>query len=595
MPRYSHPFNNRIDDLNKLRTRLFVCNTEENPGFSLQGEYDDPYMVLDMMREAGFLGLVIHTGHHRPSSERLSSLSDSCQKGIVCCAGTLAILGDNLPLHEAMPVFKDNAFEFSLTDINDWFFSLSSRSMFEYNDSKPITADDFSIDTWRLTCVEDKLGLNFNVDIDSNDSNVVEERVRSAIRDDQHLLDLLEDAEIYTLNRLHQNWSRLPIKSAFAIYKALLKNKQSRPVVSDFKHASIQEMAEVATGIASVLPPWASHIPKKPIRLYNSLSKSGISSLWALSHMSPDDLISIENFGRKTLYDLLCYLQAYELSWSDFCDQLPGSVLRSEIDKKEIKGSNKPKSVPLLSYRFNPSQKMDIPTLIEAIEQALDAAENSGLITDRATFIIRKRLAGATLSAIGEEVGVTRERIRQITVATFRKIQAMIQARQREVLPLLRVGSFLSWAMSSDAPTDEIATALKRVMAGSDSLLAQSSQLSIIGRMFIPFNIRLMTASVDGVDIYLPVSGDISSKEADFIRGEILNEVLKSADDLEAMDVLELAEREINARVRSKNMASILARSLVRQMLGKDSDNNPYPRGLFRRSRGSLLSGLMKR
>lgn len=89
----------------------------------------------------------------------------------------------------------------------------------------------------------------------------------------------------------------------------------------------------------------------------------------------------------------------------------------------------------------------DGPQSDAMVEEAHDTAQLRGwlcgamaTLTDREQFIIRERKLredARTLESLGDELGLSKERIRQLEVAAFKKMRAHLEGQSREVALLL--------------------------------------------------------------------------------------------------------------------------------------------------------------
>ena len=191
------------------------------------------------------------------------------------------------------------------------------------------------------------------------------------------------------------------------------------------------------------------------VRSYNCLKRAKIKTVQQLLDISSEDLIKIRNLGRKSLEELEAFkreyvptvistekqscttnikkrsytadelkeliLAAYNIpfkgfSFQDFKDALPNEAADSDIKKAvgSLLAEGKLEYVDFRCYLVYPS-------FYEYFEMFLE-----GLL-ERDQIVMRRRYTGYTLDAIAQELGITRERVRQIQKKNAQK--ALIRAK----------------------------------------------------------------------------------------------------------------------------------------------------------------------
>jgi DNA-binding CsgD family transcriptional regulator len=177
------------------------------------------------------------------------------------------------------------------------------------------------------------------------------------------------------------------------------------------------------------------------VRAINCLKKAGISSIEELMLLTMDDLMNIKNLGEKTCREIL-----------SLCERIPSVELNSTklYYLKNIAPDNKYIPISLLHNISVSKQGIDLLkkngylTVKDLCEHGLNLREYSYvrnvanyLSTSVAEHFMKRvealkgkekmsmleRCNGATLQEIGQKIGVTRERVRQILKRICRKLK----------------------------------------------------------------------------------------------------------------------------------------------------------------------------
>jgi RNA polymerase sigma factor (sigma-70 family) len=87
---------------------------------------------------------------------------------------------------------------------------------------------------------------------------------------------------------------------------------------------------------------------------------------------------------------------------------------------------------PLKDTIRDRAESVESALLVEERRQMMAelADQTLRLVGERSALILRRRAAGETLEAIGKDIGVTRERVRQIEAEALKKCRSMPLARQ---------------------------------------------------------------------------------------------------------------------------------------------------------------------
>lgn len=198
--------------------------------------------------------------------------------------------------------------------------------------------------------------------------------------------------------------------------------------------------AEEVPALQNLHPEKTSELPLSN-RAKNCLMQAGILSLDALMALTESDLLSMKNMGRKTCQEIL-----------DYCESISSAPLRAikSYRLQEIEATNK--NIPIVALENIGISSSGIAFLlqngntlvgdlcgrclhpreyamIQPVAEFLSTSVITHFITDfealrdsEKTCLIR-RIHGATLQEIGDELGLTRERVRQILIKACRKLQ----------------------------------------------------------------------------------------------------------------------------------------------------------------------------
>ena len=211
----------------------------------------------------------------------------------------------------------------------------------------------------------------------------------------------------------------------------MLKSVYTEFYASPNNHAIVQQDADNSVGL--------SGLPLS-VRAVNCLKRANINSLTELQLLNENDLLSIKNIGTKTCSEILEYLNSnsfsgvdinrtYRLEHIDDANkQIPLELLKNigvrsdwieTLLKQGLQVVNdlcardlSPQEYALLKPTFN----------FLSISVMNHFEKDFNLLNDRAKKCLIMRCNGATLQEIGGEIGVTRERARQIIVKSCRRL-----------------------------------------------------------------------------------------------------------------------------------------------------------------------------
>lgn len=196
---------------------------------------------------------------------------------------------------------------------------------------------------------------------------------------------------------------------------------------------SVTEMTSSAPVVSgedkSELPGLKVPVDGLPVsaRAFKRLRSLGVTNLHELALTLPDHLLAAKNFGRRSLRDLAKVTGRY------FNSLEPESMTQYQASYQAWKPYFVSESVPADSseaLRFGKPEPAPPPSIMEAI---------SGFVSqqsprDREVLVRRFALLPGsrpeTLDAIGRGLGLTRERIRQITVALKTRLARLVRRRR---------------------------------------------------------------------------------------------------------------------------------------------------------------------
>jgi len=174
------------------------------------------------------------------------------------------------------------------------------------------------------------------------------------------------------------------------------------------------------------------------VRAKNGLGRAGVNSLNQLLSLNKLDLLDISNIGTKTCKEILEYIQSnyssdmnseriFRLEGIDNDNKkIPLSLLKSigvNPEGIEMLLNNGLNTVEDLCTRnMSPSEYALVRPAINYLSISIITHFKRDVtsLKDRAKTCMLRRCSGATLQEIGNEIGVTRERVRQIIAKSCR-------------------------------------------------------------------------------------------------------------------------------------------------------------------------------
>lgn len=164
---------------------------------------------------------------------------------------------------------------------------------------------------------------------------------------------------------------------------------------------------------------------KFTVRTTNVLRREKLQTIGDLVQLSPNNLLKLRNFGRKSLVEIETFLHQYGLQLKFEQNDMREQTASLEFDKDTFHVDG-----PMSSY--------DIDRFIQTTKEPSVTFDNLDLtvfenfqlglehLTDREKIILIKRIGFAvvpqTLDQLGKEFKLTRERIRQIEVKAWKKL-----------------------------------------------------------------------------------------------------------------------------------------------------------------------------
>jgi hypothetical protein len=153
-------------------------------------------------------------------------------------------------------------------------------------------------------------------------------------------------------------------------------------------------------------------------RAQNCLERAGIGTVEELLSYSQNDLFRLPWMGKVTVKELVDALSETGLSLSK--NSRPSTQLQQSNSTGPLNSSSQPDVRPVLSQ-----ESLETSMNGDFAEYFIAAQKNA--LTERESQIIEMRFGfgedkAQTLEQIGQRIGVTRERIRQIVVKSLRKI-----------------------------------------------------------------------------------------------------------------------------------------------------------------------------
>lgn len=183
-------------------------------------------------------------------------------------------------------------------------------------------------------------------------------------------------------------------------------------------------------------------------KTYNALRRNGFEDMSMLQCMSDEEILMLKGIGNKALDEIRA-----AFPFTEDADRHKSEIEYRLITTKEEVGDNQPHVQDIESEErgegickdklkqepIQEEQEIDLRDLImietfsthreeiECLNEAVDAARKglcmvAAIKNEREFGFLLKRMSGMTLEAIGEEAGVTRERVRQVIKKASEKL-----------------------------------------------------------------------------------------------------------------------------------------------------------------------------
>lgn len=173
--------------------------------------------------------------------------------------------------------------------------------------------------------------------------------------------------------------------------------------------------------VATSCPPWLIGTPldsiNATVRCDNALRSASILLVADLLHLTVDDLLKIQNFGRKSLRDLAIVLRSTAQS---------GPIKNDPNETYKHAEKTCVVAKPIIGRKEELEDNATKPPARRSFKLAFES--NKSRLKESQATVLGKRIGSEgermTLAEIGEELGNTRERVRQIEAAAVEIFQA---------------------------------------------------------------------------------------------------------------------------------------------------------------------------
>ena len=182
---------------------------------------------------------------------------------------------------------------------------------------------------------------------------------------------------------------------------------------------------------------------------YNALRRAGIDTVRKLISLTFTEIIRIKNLGGKSVIEIIdakkeyicpekkpvkteysldeiralvmeCFMEPFKgISFKEFREALPEEINDDKL-KKAVGSLLAEKTIEYVDFRCYKIY----PYFADYFEKYINTLD------DRPREVMQRRFAGDTLESIGRDIGITRERIRQIESKTARKMKKAISSNK---------------------------------------------------------------------------------------------------------------------------------------------------------------------
>lgn len=516
----------------KLMVRGYrPTSSREGNGFALISATSDISVVLEWI-EKSTDGLLLHTGFEHLQGDVIRKLIPSVRGGVVVCAASRILIGDSLPGKAWLMIAGDEANHIQLRSMGEWFFTAADDG--DHDDtfvkvgsvSIEITSGRASPETAGLLLF-DRFGAETVLELVRRCPEVSEILAGFGIKND---LDFIRrDSEFP--NEFRMEFAEIAFSDVLSSADARFSNSKT---LNDF---SVSVLI-----LAKAVPTWMLGTqPFISTRLRSAFAQGGISSLGDLAELSAEALANLPLIGRKSMSDLFSYLRA---------DLMP--LARSVLFKE---GESN-----LQDVEFE-SGGSSLSSLGAALEEACVEAE---AVNHRQGHVLRERTKGRVLDDIASELGLTRERVRQITVKGLSHF-----SQNERTARVARIESYFTNLYSKKLNLDDSHDYFFQVI-NIDS--AQSKPvLKIMEMMLRLVDFHLAVVKVSGTERIIPFPNNLRQMTEDGID-RVIDETALTIHSCTAGDALLLTSAGLANAGFPPYLASFFANEIVKFRLYQSPD-----------------------
>lgn len=549
--------------------------TNGGQSWVMMGATTDPEQISAWLSEMEHHGVILHTGRAVLPREILVEIAPNAKGALVVCAATKAIYSDTLNFGQAEIChgLSDDTGALSLRDLGFWFFRVLPKH--------------WAGGDGDLLLYPDSMVSQAAIEAFSADVEHLSIELKTALHDDNKLVSVVLRSGIYSIENFRENWATINPDQASQIASLIVRhgcdlwdqklssfNYGGRPLTA----GSIDTKSLYIIHFSRYLPPWESALPTDFIRLFNALNALGLQALHALEAFSPPDIIKIPNMGQKSVSQLERHIKT--IIEREGCRGSP-STPRSEKAHDECSGTKPAKSQdsPGISPSKPPSAYDDDlskwPSFGQVISDVIAAIEQDPprKAIARSLPVVSRRLQGDTLEAIGESMGVTRERVRQLEqifwIHIGRKLKEYDPGPARNLFGLLL--GIKQAGVSSTASFSDFKE-LVRILGPSDHFSPTVTTLRALNSANPINDFKFSLLSVgDDIEVFLPVP-DSTPNDLDEQVEKLRSNLLDTVAGLSQDDAEQHALAGFSEVTGSRFSGSILAMDFVFYQLSLDEN-----------------------
>ncbi len=462
----------------KLMVRGYRPTTSAtgDTGFALIGATQDVATVLHWI-ETTPEGLFLHTGFDHLKGEIIRTLMSEEHGRLIACAASRVVLADALP-GKAWRMIKSREDGIGLNldarHIREWYFCTLDATEI----AAPLTNEVICQEHPKLNHAT-KEELWTPTSPDGLGSECLIELIKHYAEVPQLLGNKIRD-DLTFQQKEHEFPSELRL--AFAEIKFAKAEREAIEIMN-----SSGNIAQASLRLAKAIPAWVSQkMPFINTRLNNALAHGNINSLGELDSLTPEQLERLPNIGLKSIESLFQYLQK---------NLMP-------LSKNSLQAQSEHPSPAIQSLsleKIDSSACERVHSLAESLEEACTAIDE---IDQRQGFILRQRIKGRMLEDIAGEMGLTRERVRQISVKALRHF-----VRDNRLLSVARVESYLDDLYTDCGTTGDNFELLFRAVGINAT--ENKAILNIIETVLDMSRYHLTSATINNVERILPIPNSL--------------------------------------------------------------------------------------